>query len=64
MIINNSSLFMLMSNLISININIMDMKRRMLICLFISMSKANAKGEIVIRTKDNYQEKNEIVKFI
>jgi hypothetical protein len=55
---------MLMSNLISININIMDMKRRMLICLFISMSKANAKGEIVIRTKDNYQEKNEIVKFI
>jgi hypothetical protein len=30
-ITNNSSLFMLMSNLISININIMDMKRHMLI---------------------------------
>jgi hypothetical protein len=34
---NNSSLFMSMSNLISININIMDMKRHMLICHFISM---------------------------
>jgi hypothetical protein len=42
-----------MSNLISININIMDMKRHMLICVFISMLKANEKGEIVIRTKDS-----------
>jgi hypothetical protein len=41
-----------MSNLFSININIMDMKRHMLICLFISMLKANEKGETVIGTKD------------
>ncbi len=53
MIINNSSLFMLIPNLISININIMDMKRHILICVFISMLKANEKGEIVIRRKDS-----------
>jgi hypothetical protein len=53
-----------MSNLISININIMDIKRRhMLICLYLSMLKANEKGEIALRTKDNYQEKIEIVKL-
>jgi hypothetical protein len=37
MVSNSSSLFMSMSKLIGININIMDMKRHMLICLFISM---------------------------
>ncbi len=55
---------MLMSNLISININIMDIKRRhMLICLYLSMLKANEKGEIALRTKDNSQEKVESVKL-
>jgi hypothetical protein len=34
---NGSSLFMSMSNLVWININILDMKRHMLISLFISM---------------------------
>jgi hypothetical protein len=53
-IINNSSLFMSMSNLISININIMDMKRHMLICLLISMLVGKEKGEIVIRIRDSY----------
>jgi hypothetical protein len=37
MVSNNSSLFMSISNLIWININIMDMKKHTLIFLFISM---------------------------
>jgi intracellular septation protein A len=37
MFFNNSSLFKSMSNLIWTNINIMDLKKYMLICLFISM---------------------------
>ncbi len=54
MIINNSSLFISMSNLISININNMDMKRYILICLFIFMLVGKERGEIVIRIRDNY----------
>jgi hypothetical protein len=50
---------MSMSNLISININMMDMKRHMLICLFISMLMRKERGEIVIRIIDNYYEKNQ-----
>jgi hypothetical protein len=50
---------MSMSNLISININMMDMKRHMLICLFISMLMCKERGEIVIRIIDNYYEKNQ-----
>ncbi len=52
---------MSMSNLISININIIDMKRHMLICLFISMSIDNERGEIVIRIRNSYYERNEVV---
>jgi hypothetical protein len=47
MTINNSSLFMSLSN--STNINIMDMKRCMLIYLFIFMLVDRERGEIVIR---------------
>ncbi len=54
MIINNSSLFMSMSNLISININIMNMKRHMLICFLIFMLVGKERSEIVIRIKDSY----------
>jgi hypothetical protein len=54
MIIDNSSLFMSMSNLISININMMDMERHMLIDLFISMLVGKERSEIVIRVKDSY----------
>ncbi len=54
MIINNSSLFLSMSNLISININNMDMKKHMLICLFIFMLLGKERGEIVIRIRDSY----------
>jgi len=54
MIINNSSLFMSISNLISINMNTMDMKRHILICLFISMLVDKENGEIVIRIRDGY----------
>jgi hypothetical protein len=46
-----------MSNLISININMMDMKRHMLICLFISMLVGKERGEIIIRITDNYYQK-------
>jgi hypothetical protein len=53
-IINNLLLFMSMSNLILININIMDMKRHMLICLFISMLVAKERNEIVIKIRNNY----------
>jgi hypothetical protein len=37
MVFNGLLLFMFMSNLILTNINIMDMKKHMLICLFIFM---------------------------
>jgi hypothetical protein len=53
-IINNSSLFMSMLNLISININIMNMKRHMLICFFIFMLVGKERSEIFIRIKDSY----------
>jgi hypothetical protein len=43
---------MSMSNLISININIMVMKRYMFICLFISMLVSKKRDEIVIRIRD------------
>jgi hypothetical protein len=42
-----------MSNLILININIMDMKKNMLICIFISMSMDNKRGEIILKLKNN-----------
>jgi hypothetical protein len=45
---------MSMLNLISININIMDMKMHMLICLFISMLVGKERGEIVIKIRDSY----------
>jgi hypothetical protein len=51
MMINNSSLFMSMSNVISINVNIMDMKMHMLICLLISMLVSIKRDEIVIKDK-------------
>jgi hypothetical protein len=51
---------MSMSNLISININ-MDMKRHMLVCIFISMLVGKERGEKVIRIIDNYYEKNQVV---
>ncbi len=45
---------MLISILTSININIIDMKRHMLICLFISIMVVKKRGEIVIKTIDRY----------
>jgi hypothetical protein len=45
---------MLMSNLISINTNIMNMKKHKLICLFTSMLVSKEKDEIVIKIKDSY----------
>jgi hypothetical protein len=51
---------MSMSNLISININ-MDMKRHMLVCIFISMLVGKERGEKVIRIIYNYYEKNQVV---
>jgi hypothetical protein len=45
---------MSMSNLILININIMDMKKDMLICIFISMLMDRKRGEIILRIKNNY----------
>jgi hypothetical protein len=56
MVFNNSSLFITMSNLIWINITIMDMKRRMLIYILTSMLISKEK-------KWNNDIKNEIVKF-
>jgi len=53
---NNSSLFISMSNL-SININIMDMKKHMLICLFVSMLVGKERGEIVIMIRNSYKDK-------
>ncbi len=52
---------MSMSNLILININIMDMKKNMLICIFISMLMDNKRGEIILKLKNNYQERNETI---
>jgi hypothetical protein len=40
---------MSMSNLIQININIMDIKKHVLICIFISMLVSEEKSEIVIQ---------------
>jgi hypothetical protein len=54
MIINNSLLFMSMSNLISIIITIMDMIMYMLISLFISMLVGKKRNEIVIRINYSY----------
>jgi len=57
MIINNSSLFISMSILISININFVDMKRHMLIYHFIFMLVGTERDEIFIRIRDNYLKK-------
>jgi hypothetical protein len=43
-----------MSNLISININTMDMKRYMLVFLFIPMLVGKEMGEIIIKIRDSY----------
>jgi len=61
MIINHSSLFMSMSNFILININIMDMQRHMLIWFFISMLVGKENGKIIIKIKNNYLKRNEVV---
>ncbi len=45
---------MSMLNLISININIMDMKRHMLTCFFVSILVGNERDEIIIRIKNSY----------
>jgi hypothetical protein len=58
---NNSSSFMSTSNLILININITDIKRHMLVCLFIFMLVGNERDEIIIKIKDSYQDRNEVV---
>jgi hypothetical protein len=52
---------MSMSNLILININITDTKGHMLICLFIFMLVIKERDEIVIKIKDSYQDRIEIV---
>jgi hypothetical protein len=44
-------------NWISININIMHMKKHVLIFLFIFMLIGKERGEIVIRIRDNYKKK-------
>jgi hypothetical protein len=48
MVSNSSPLFISMSNLIKINIYIVDTKRHMLICLFISCWRVEKRSEIVI----------------
>jgi hypothetical protein len=55
-----SSLFMSMSNLISINVYNMDIKRHMLICVFIFMLVGKERGEIVIRIRHSYLERSEV----
>jgi hypothetical protein len=45
---------MSMSNLISININIMNMKRHILIYIFIPMLVGMERGEIVIKIRNSY----------
>jgi hypothetical protein len=44
MIINDSSIFMLMLILILITINIMDMKKHILMCFFMSMLVGKERG--------------------
>jgi len=39
----------------------MDMKRHMLICHFISILVGKERGEIIIRIKNNYKERSEII---
>ncbi len=60
-VFNSSSLFMSMSNLIWININIMNVKIHTLIFLFISMLVGREKR--MIRIGGSYYEKNETIKF-
>jgi hypothetical protein len=45
---------MLVSNIILLNMNIMNMKMHMLICLFISMLVGKERNEIVIKIRDIY----------
>jgi len=40
------------------------MKRHMLICHFISMLVGKERGEIIIRTKNSYKERSEIIIII
>jgi hypothetical protein len=61
MVLVNSSLFMSMSNFISINIYAIYMNLFLLICLFTSIVVDNEKGEIIIKIRDNYQEWSEII---
>ncbi len=51
-----------MSNLISININTMNMKRHILIYFLIFMLVGKEKDEIVVKIRDSYWEGSEIVK--
>jgi hypothetical protein len=44
---------MSMSNLISININIMDLRKHMLIFLLISMLESKERDEIIVKIKDS-----------
>ncbi len=39
----------------------MDMKRHMLICFFISMLVGKENGKIVIKIKNSYSKRNEVV---
>jgi hypothetical protein len=39
----------------------MDMRKHLLIYLFISMLVGKERGEIIIRIRDNYQERSEII---
>jgi hypothetical protein len=57
MVYDGLSLFMSMSNLILININIMDMKKHKLIWLFKSMLVGRRRSKIVIRIKGSYYER-------
>jgi hypothetical protein len=52
---------MLMSNIILHNMNIMNMKRHMLICLFMTVLVGKERNEIVIKIRDIYYERSEIV---
>jgi hypothetical protein len=52
---------MSMLNLISININIMDMKRHMLTCFSISILVGNERDEISIWIKNRYEKNSEII---
>ncbi len=61
MIINNSSLYMSMLNLILININIMNMKKYMLICLFISTSVDRAISPSVTTSSSDFSFQNLVI---